>query len=87
MSRHIDYKCSRCNREVGKSNLKVKQARFKEMGNGGAVIASRVSAWLCIIPQDDGSLSCLHSDVDWQRPLYATSPGMADTNLARQNSA
>ena len=85
--RNIVYKCSRCGREVGKDNLKVKQARFKEMGNGGAVVASRVSAWLCVIPQPDGSPSCLHSDEDWQRPLWATSPGMADTALARQSSA
>lgn len=63
-----EYKCSVCGREVGQLNLKVKRAQFKEMGRHGALVRSRVVAWLCVIPQDDGSPSCLEQDEDWRRP-------------------
>lgn len=66
---------------MGKLNLKVKRAQFKEMGKTGAVVATRTVAWLCVVPQEDGSPSCLALDEDYQRPLFATSPGMIGTRL------
>jgi hypothetical protein len=77
----IKYTCSECGREVGKLNLKVKKFQFKEMGENGAVIKSRVASWLCVVPQEDGSPGCLHKDPDWNRPLHATSPGMRGTAI------
>lgn len=76
------YSCTVCKREVGKPNLKCKRVQFKDMSKGGNIAKSRVIAWLCIVPQADGSPSCLDNDKDWNRPLYATSPGMADTSIA-----
>lgn len=81
-SRIPKYACTICKREVGKSNLKSKRVQFKDMSPGGTIARSRVIAWLCVIKQPDGSPSCLEKDVDWNRPLYATAPGMADTSIA-----
>lgn len=82
--RHQKYECTGCGREVGKDKLRAKQVRFKLIGKGGADVRSRIVGWLCTIPQDDGSPSCLERDEDWTRPMYAASPGMADTDIARE---
>lgn len=81
-SRQLKYSCTLCKRIVGKNNLKSKRVQFKDMSPGGTLSRSRVVAWLCVTPQADGSASCLDKDIDWNRPLYATSPGMADTSIA-----
>lgn len=80
-----NYSCSLCNREVGKTNLYVKRATFKEVGKGGRLKRTRTVSWLCIIPQPDGSPSCLHKDPDWNKPAYLESPGMMDTEAAKQH--
>lgn len=82
-----DYVCSVCGRTVGKLNLKVKRATFKEIGKSGALVRTRTVSWLCTVPQEDGSPSCLEKDEDWNRPMYATAPGMAGTYLAREYQA
>lgn len=81
-----DYICSSCGREVGKDNLKVKRAVFREVGKGGSVVKTRTVGWLCIISQPDGEPSCLDQDPDWNRPLYSTSPGMKGTILDQEVS-
>lgn len=78
-----DYVCSNCGREVGRDNLIVKRAVFKEMGKGGATIKTRTSGWLCTIPNGEMP-SCLDQDNDWERPIYSTAPGMAHTVLAAE---
>ena len=78
------YTCTLCGREVGKDNLKVKRVVFREMGKGGSSVKTRTVAWLCIVPHDDGMPSCLEQDEDWKLPLYATSPGMRHTVLAKE---
>lgn len=80
--RQLHYKCSECGREVGKDNLRAKRVQFKDISANGRIHKSRMVAWLCTVPQPDGRLSCLDRDPDWQRPLYATAPGMADTSIA-----
>lgn len=75
------YTCTNCHREVGKGNLKSKRIQFRNLETD-KMDRSRVIAWLCTVPQSDGSPSCLDKDTDWQRPLYATAPGMAGTSIA-----
>lgn len=82
-NRKIVYACTVCGREVGRDNLRTKRVIFRDMGVHGQTVRSRLVAWLCIIPQEDGSPSCLHSDEQWNLPKWATTPGMADTRLAR----
>lgn len=82
--RELVYKCTKCGRVVGRANLKTKRVQFQEMGKG-AIISSRITAWLCIVPQEDGSPSCLETDPDYGLPLYAKAPGMAGTIIAREN--
>lgn len=81
MTNRTEYRCTSCGREVGKLNLKVKRAVFKEIGKGGPVVKTRTTAWLCVIPQYDGLPSCLDQDPDWNRPLYSAAPGMENTSL------
>lgn len=78
------YACSVCGRHVGRSKLYVKRAVFKEVGKGGAMKRTRTISWLCIIPQADGSPSCLHKDEDWIKPAYLASPGFEDTAAAQR---
>lgn len=87
MGKTPSYTCTSCGREVGKFNLKTKRVEFREVGKGGAMIKSRTVGWLCIIPQEDGSPSCLDQDSDWHRPVFATSPGMAGSVLDDENSS
>lgn len=82
-SKDIDYRCSSCGRTVGKFNLKVKRAQFREMGTSAPIVRSRVIAWLCVIPQEDGSASCLEKDPDWNQPLYKGSPGVKNNMLTQ----
>lgn len=70
------YICSNCNRQVGRENLAVKRAVFKEMGSNGTTLKTRTTAWLCDVPSPDGGPSCLRSDPDFERPLYSESPGI-----------
>lgn len=81
-NRKISYSCTKCGREVGKDNLKVKRVQFKEMGVHGRIEKSRVVAWLCIVPNGKNP-SCLDQDEAWATRPLASSPGMADTKLAR----
>lgn len=81
-NRNIRYACTKCKREVGRSNLKVKRVVFREMGVHGPVVQSRVTGWLCVVPQDNGDPSCLEQDPAWQQPALSHAPGMADTKLA-----
>lgn len=81
-NRNIEYKCSECGRDVGRDNLKAKRVQFKEMGMAGPIIQSRTVAWLCVVPQQDGSPSCLELDPAWKQPSRAAAPGNADTRLA-----
>lgn len=81
-NRNINYSCTKCGRKVGRSNLKVKRVVFREMGVHGPVVQSRVVAWLCVVPQEDGSPSCLEQDQAWKQPPLTGSPGMADTKIA-----
>jgi ribosomal protein S14 len=81
-NRNIKYECTVCGREVGKANLKVKRTQFREMGRHGSIVASRTTGWLCVIPQDDGSPSCLDTDPDWNLPPRISAPGLADTRVA-----
>lgn len=83
MANSYDYSCSMCGREVGKDNLRIKRAVFKEVGKGGATVKTRTVAWLCIIPQEDGSPGCLLEDDDFNLPAFAASPGMKNTVLAK----
>lgn len=78
MPRTHKYSCSVCGKVVGRSRLRVKQAAFKEMGKGGALVRTRTTAWLC-------TPGCLEIDPDWSRPAFLTSPGMADTTPAREH--
>jgi hypothetical protein len=82
-NRSIEYACTRCGRDVGRLNLKVRRVVFKEMGVKGPVVRSRTTDWLCVVPADDGGPSCLEADADWQKPALSGSPGMADTKLAK----
>lgn len=59
------YACTNCDREVGRENLRVKRTSFREMGEGGATVRSRVEAWLCTVPNEEGALSCLEADPVW----------------------
>jgi ribosomal protein S14 len=81
-NRNIKYACTECGRNVGRDNLKVKRVVFREMGAHGPVVLSRVVGWLCIVPADDGGMSCLEKDAAWQQPKLSGAPGMADTKLA-----
>lgn len=81
------YLCSGCGRDVGRENLKVKRAVFKEMGKYGTTVRTRTVSWLCVIPQEDGTLSCLEKDEDWNRPMYSTSPGFEGSVNAREHEA
>lgn len=76
--RNIRYECTRCQREVGRGNLRVKKAVFVEMGKGAPTVKSRVVAWLCIIPKENGAPSCCDLDHDWNAKAYVDSPGLAD---------
>lgn len=86
MANNVDYSCTKCGRRVGKENLRVKRAVFKEVGKGAATIKTRTVAWLCIVPQDDGEPSCLHSDPDYGLPAYSAAPGMRDTVLTQESN-
>lgn len=83
MANSYDYSCTICGREVGKDNLRIKRAVFKEVGKGGATVKTRTVAWLCIVPHEDGSPGCLLEDEDFNLPAFAASPGMKDTVLAK----
>ena len=86
MANPQEYSCTACGREVGKDNLRVKRAVFKEVGKGGATIKTRTVAWLCTVPQEDGSDPCLHRDPDYGLPAYSAAPGMRDTVLTQDNT-
>lgn len=75
------YKCSCCGRVVGRENLRVKRVVFKTLGAQGQTLKSTTSAWLCVIPQSDGSPSCLSRDEDWQAPSMRGTPGARGTIL------
>jgi hypothetical protein len=79
------YSCTVCGREVGKFCLYDKRAVFKEVGKGGRSKRTRTVAWLCTVPQEDGSPSCLHKDPDWNKPAYLESPGMLDTKASQEH--
>lgn len=80
-NRKIKYVCTKCKREVGRDNLKVKRVQFKEMGENGPIVQSRTVAWLCVVPQEDESPSCLEADAAWKRKALVASPGLADTKV------
>ena len=80
-NRVIRYACTACGRDVGRGNLKVKRAQFREMGANGRIDKCRVTDWLCMVP-DGAKPSCLEKDPDWQAARLADSPGMADTGMA-----
>lgn len=82
-NRAIKYDCTRCGRKLTKAELVAKRVQFRDLGESGRTLKSRVTEWLCRVPQDDGSPSCLHADEDWNRPAFRQSPGMADTKMAR----
>lgn len=65
--RKITYKCSRCDKASGRDALIVKRVQFREMGAGGKVRMTRVTAWLCE--------SCLDADPDHAIPAYESAPG------------
>lgn len=73
------YACTRCGKEVGRSNLAVKRVNFKEVGRDGLHLRTRAVAWLCMGP--DG---CMEKDPDWNLPSYISSPGNADTAPAKE---
>jgi hypothetical protein len=77
------YKCTSCERVVGKKNLLGKRAVFKEVGKGGTTVRTRTVGWLCTIDQEDGTPSCVMQDPDWSLPAYAASPGMEGTAIAK----
>lgn len=83
-NRTIKYVCTSCGRDVGRGNLKVKRAQFREMGVSGRIDKSRVTGWLCMIPNGKKP-SCLDQDPDWQAAKLAASPGMADTSMAAKS--
>lgn len=70
------YKCTGCGRVMERDNLKVRRVQFKGMGEAGLVEKTRTTGWLCMIPQDDGSPSCLDKDEDWQSERLVNSPGV-----------
>jgi len=80
-NRSIKYACTRCGRDVGRLNLKVRRVVFKEMGEKGPIIRSRTTDWLCIVPQPGGGPSCLEVDADWTRDPLRDAPGLADTKI------
>ena len=59
------YTCTKCNRAVGRDNLRVKRVSFREMGENGKTVRSRVEAWLCTEPADNGGPSCIEQDAAW----------------------
>lgn len=77
-NRNIEYKCTACGKEVERDALHVKRVQFREMGQHGRVIVTRVLKWLCH--------ECMTTDPDFQRPPLSASPGMADTKLARRSA-
>ena len=83
-TRSIEYVCAECGREVGRPNLLRKKVEFRELGESGRLVKSRTVAWLCRIPQEDGTLSCVDKDPDYNRHYFADAPGMADTDMARE---
>ena len=74
MKKKIDYRCSRCGREVGRENLAVKKAQFLTVGEKPKFIRSRTVAWLCTIP-DDVRPSCLDLDDDYNLEAVRSAPG------------
>lgn len=62
MANSPEYKCTRCNRHVGRRDLTVKKAIFVEMGEGGRTLRSRVVGWLCGI--------CLKEDTQYSLPSF-----------------
>lgn len=78
-NRDIEYKCTECERSVGRDNLKVKRVQFKEMGVNGPIVQTRVIAWLCTVAAENGGPSCLDKDPVWQQPARVATPGHADT--------
>lgn len=73
-NRTIDYRCTRCKTETPPEDLRIKRATFATMK--GKTIRTRTVSWLCP--------ACLAVDVQYNLPARATSPGMADTKLARR---
>lgn len=73
--RNIKYICDRCKKPVGKKNLRAKRVQFREMGEHGKVLQTRVTEWICV--------PCMLEDPDYQRPSRAGSPGMRDTRMAQ----
>lgn len=72
-----DYRCSECGRRYPKrEDLVAKRVVWREMGEYGATIRSRVVSWIC---KD----YCLPEDPDWNRTPLAESPGFARTRLSR----
>lgn len=70
------YKCDDCGEVRDRDELAAKRVQFKEMGATGKLIKTRVIAWLCNVPGDDGK-SCRERDVHWDIPAYTASPGTA----------
>jgi hypothetical protein len=83
MPQKIDYKCTKCGREVGRDNLRIKRAVFKDPGVNGSTVKTRVSEWLCLIAQEDGTPSCLDLDPDWNAPKWIGTPHTIGTRMEK----
>lgn len=79
-NRNIDYRCTLCQREVGRESLIVKRVQFVDMN--GKTIRTRVVGWLCTVPNGDEP-SCADKDPVSSMPLRVTTPGMKDTRIAQ----
>lgn len=79
-NRNIKYRCTLCEREVGRENLVIKRVQFTDMN--GKTLKTRVVGWLCTIPNGDKP-SCAEQDPVASLPRRVTSPGMKDTRIAQ----
>lgn len=68
--RKFIYECTNCGTQTDRSDLMVKRAVFKTIGEYGKTVRSRTTAWLCP--------ACLKADTDWNMKKLSSAPGLAD---------
>lgn len=66
-----EYRCTNCNRDVGRDNLTVKRVEFCTMGEKFRRLRSRTVAWLCN--------ACREADPAWTAENYYAAPGTKDS--------
>lgn len=68
------YECTRCKTPCERKLLMIRQVNFKLIGEGGRLIRSRTTHWLC--PK------CVDGDPDWNAGKFK-SPGALPENFRK----